>query len=119
MDHDHRSSFNNGVFEVDSVSQFGEYITIMPSQTLVEEVQGADVLIRLIATRLALISVSMVTPFEPHTLQPGVISFFSNQDLFAVSPVRLAQGNDLEFSLNEVRSHFGLTTGVVVDDISF
>ena len=31
----------------------------------------------------------------------------------------MAQGNDLEFSLNEVRSHFGLTTGVVVDDISF
>ena len=40
------SSFNNGVFEVESVSQFGEFITIMPSHVLVEEVQGADVLIQ-------------------------------------------------------------------------
>ena len=92
----------------------------MPSHVLVEEVQGADVLIQTDRDQTGSdISFNGNTIRASRTTATGGDVFFQQPGFIRSLGGQTAQGDDLEFSLNEVRSHFGLTTGAVINDISF
>ncbi|MBT4225075.1 MAG: hypothetical protein HOD72_11480, partial [Opitutae bacterium] len=114
------SGFNDGVYEIESVSQFGEFITVTPAHTLIEEVKGADIYIRADREKTGTdISFNGNTIRASRTTASGSDIHFDDTGFIRSLANQNVQGTDLVFALNEVKSHFGLTTGFIVNDISF
>ncbi|MBT5378369.1 MAG: hypothetical protein HOL08_04895, partial [Opitutae bacterium] len=114
------SGFNDGVYEIESVSQFGEFITVTPAHTLIDEVKGADIYIRADREKTGTdISFNGNTIRASRTTASGSDIHFDDAGFIRSLANQNVQGTDLVFALNEVKSHFGLTTGFIVNDISF